>query len=161
MYIKLILSIIEKNRCLTDMRCFWSLTIFSIQNRSRFFRFVPPCRQLILYRFLGFLGISYHQFGCRQKAKTDENCHLNYFIKKVIYAFHGNWDSFDMTFITVIQPKIHKSNGLLKCFQRIFILICIRIQNFSLLSGHNSKKKFFFFQNQSLIAIFQKQPHVF
>ena len=81
-------------------------------------RDVLPCRQLILYRFLGFLGIHYHQFQCRQKAKTDKaQISLNYFtshIKKVIYVFHGNWDSFDMIFITVIQPKIHKSNGLLK-----------------------------------------------
>ena len=44
----------------------------SIQNRSTISEFVSPCRQLILYRFLGFLGIHYHQFECRQKAKTDE-----------------------------------------------------------------------------------------
>ena len=28
--------------------------------------------QTILYRFLGFLGIHYHQSGCRQKVKKDE-----------------------------------------------------------------------------------------
>ena len=46
------------------MRCF--------KNRSTISGFVLPCRQLILCRFLGFLGIHYHQFGYRQKAKTDE-----------------------------------------------------------------------------------------
>ena len=25
-----------------------------------------------VYRFIGFIGIHYHQFECRQKAKTDE-----------------------------------------------------------------------------------------
>ena len=41
---KLFLSIIENNRWLTDMRCFWGLNIFSIQNRLTICRFVPPCR---------------------------------------------------------------------------------------------------------------------
>ena len=36
------------------------------------FWFVPLYRQLILYRFPGFLGVYYHQFKFRQKAKTDE-----------------------------------------------------------------------------------------
>ena len=42
---------------------------------------------------------------------------LNYFTghtKKVIYVFQGNWDYFDMIFITVIQPNIHKSNRFLE-----------------------------------------------
>ena len=34
--------------------------------------FVPPCKRLILYHFLGIPGIHYHQFECRQEAKTDE-----------------------------------------------------------------------------------------
>ena len=49
---------------------------------------------------------------------------LNYFtgnIEKVVYVFHSNGNSFDTIFITVIQPKIHKSNGLLKCFCRVFL----------------------------------------
>ena len=55
-----------------DKRCFWSLSIFSIQNRSIIFGFVPMCRQLILYRFPGCWSIHLHQFECHQKAKTDE-----------------------------------------------------------------------------------------
>ena len=41
---------------------------------------------------------------------------LNYFTdqtKKVFYVFHGNCDSFDMIFITIIRSKINKSNGFL------------------------------------------------
>ena len=79
---------------------------------------------------------------------------LNYFtgqMRKVIYVFHSNGNSFDMIFITVIQPKIHKSNG--------FLRICFQIQN-SFLSGHNFKKQphifsFNRFQKQSL-NIFSK-----
>ena len=79
MSIKVILSIIENNRCLTDIRCFSGFNIFPIQNRSTISGFILPYRQLILYRFLGYLSIHYHQFECRQKAKTDENIKLNYF----------------------------------------------------------------------------------
>ena len=50
---------------------FLRLKIFLIQNRSKIFGFVLLCRQLILYRFLGFLGIHYHQFECRYRVKTD------------------------------------------------------------------------------------------
>ena len=46
---------------------FKGLSIFLIQNRSTIFGFAVLCRQLILYCFLGFLGIHYHQFECRQK----------------------------------------------------------------------------------------------
>ena len=31
--------------------------------------------------------------------------------EKVIYVFHGNWDSLDMIFITVIQPKMYQENS--------------------------------------------------
>ena len=42
-------------------------------------------------------------------------------MKKVIYVFHSNRNSFDMIFITTYQPKIHKSNGLPKiCFHRFY-----------------------------------------
>ena len=44
--------VIKNNQCLIDRRCFWGLGIFSIQNRSTIFGFVPLCRQLILYRFI-------------------------------------------------------------------------------------------------------------
>ena len=41
---------------------------------------------------------------------------LNYLtgqMKNLAFVFHNNWDSFDMViFITIIQPKIHKSSGL-------------------------------------------------
>ena len=125
-------------KCLTDMRCFWGLNIFSIQNRSTISGFVSPCRQLILYRFPGFLGIHSHQSRCRQKAK--------------IAVFHGNCDSFDTIFITVIQPKIHEGNALLKCFHHVFILICFYFKRstFFLL--------IYFRSSRSLIS-FQKQPH--
>ena len=55
-----------------DKRCFWGLNIFLIQNRSTISGFVPLCRQLILYHFLGFLGIHYHRFEYHQEEKTDE-----------------------------------------------------------------------------------------
>ena len=41
-------SVIENDQSLMDKRCFWGLNIFLIQNGSASFRFVPPCRQLIL-----------------------------------------------------------------------------------------------------------------
>ena len=106
------------------MRFFIVLTIFSIQNRPAISGSVLPYRQLTLCRFLGFLGIHCHLFGCRQKAKTDEDYQLNHFTghtKKMVYVFHGNWDSFDLILITIIQPKIHKSNGFIRqriCFLR-------------------------------------------
>ena len=37
-------SVIQNNQCLMDKRCFWGLSIFSIQNRWVIFEFVPPCR---------------------------------------------------------------------------------------------------------------------
>ena len=86
--------------------------------------------------------------------------------KKVIYVFYGNGDSFNMIFITIIQPKIDKSNGFLKqkiCFRRSYFNLFFTSKY--LLSGHNSKKKqlqifpFDRFQKQSLIS-FQKQSHV-
>ena len=94
------MSIIENSQCLADTRCFQGLGIFLFQNKSTISGFVPLYRQLILCRFLEFLGIHYHQFECHQKAETEKPISLNYFtdhIKKVIYVFHGNWDSFDMT----------------------------------------------------------------
>ena len=51
---------------------------------------------------------------------------LNYFtdhIKKVICVFRSNWNSFNMIFTTIIQPKIHKSNGFPKwriCFHHFY-----------------------------------------
>ena len=100
-------SVIKNNQCLTGKRYFWGLNIFLIQNRPTIFGFVLPCRQLIVYRFLGFLGIHYHQFECRQKVKTDRVSIIsfNYFtglMKKVIYIFHGNGNSFNMIFITIL-----------------------------------------------------------
>ena len=87
---------------LMEKWCFWGLSIFLIQNRWTIFGFVPLCRQLILYRFLGFLGVHYHQFECRQKQM--ECISLHYFtgqMKKVIYVFHGNVNSFNMIFIAI------------------------------------------------------------
>ena len=72
MNIKVILSVIENNRCLTDMRCFGGLGIFSIQNKSTISRLVPLYIQLTLYCFLDCLSIHYYQFVCRQKAKAGE-----------------------------------------------------------------------------------------
>ena len=50
---------------------FLRLKYLLFQNRSAISGFAPPCKQLILCRSLGLLGIHYHQFRCRQKAKTD------------------------------------------------------------------------------------------
>ena len=92
-------------------------------------------------------------------------------MKKVIYVFHGNGNSFNMIFITIIQPKTHKHRFYFKLFHfKIFLR----------LGGHNSKKKLhIFFQKQSHILFFlisfrssrtflkknmkyfQKQPHIF
>ena len=58
--------------------------------------FVPLCRQLILYRFLGCLRIHSHQLACIS---------FHYFtgqMKKVIYVFHGNGNSWNLIFITII-----------------------------------------------------------
>ena len=66
---------------------------------------------------------------------------LNYFIgqiKKVIYVFHVNRNSFGMIFITIIQPEIHKRNGFLKIrFDRVFILISFFASRY-LLCGHHT-----------------------
>ena len=108
---KLFLSIIENNRYLTDVRCFWGLNIFSTQNRLTICRSVPPCRQLILYCFLGFLVFIIINSSAVKKQKQMKTISLNYFtghIKKVIYVFHSNWNS---------------------CFHRLFILICFSLQN--------------------------------
>ena len=83
--------------------------MFLFQNKSTISRFVLPCRQLILFHFLGFLNIHYHQVGCHQKAKQMKIITLNYIIdhaKKVTFVFYSKENSFDMIFITVIQPKI-------------------------------------------------------
>ena len=69
MNMKVILSIIENNQCLTDDRCFWGLSNSLFQNRSIISGFVLLCRQLTLYRFPGCLNIHYHQFECCQKVK--------------------------------------------------------------------------------------------
>ena len=61
------------------------------------------CSERNISQCILHLSIHYHQFGCRQKAKTDEAYQPQLFqghIKNVIYVFHGNWDSFDMIFIT-------------------------------------------------------------
>ena len=59
---------------------------------------------------------------------------LNYFtdqIKKVIYVFHSNGNSLDMMiFITIVQPKIHKSNGFRKYVSIVFILSCFYFKIF-------------------------------
>ena len=149
-----------------DNQCFWGLSIFLFQNRSTVFRNFPPCRRLILYRFLDCLGIHYHQLECCQKTKTMKIISLNYctgHIKKGIYVFQRNGNSFGMMiFITIIQLKIHKSNGFPKqriCFHCFYFNLSL-LQNISL-SGHISKKKqlHIFFQKQSLIS-FQKQPYL-
>ena len=52
-----------------------------------------------------------------RKQKQMKPISLSYFtdqIKKVIYIFHGNVDSFDKISNTIIQPKIHKSNGFVR-----------------------------------------------
>ena len=72
-------------------------------------------------------------------------------IKKVIYVFHSNGNSFDMIFITIIYPKIRKrSNGFLKwiCFHRFYF----NLISSHFLSGHDSKKHIFSFNR------FLKQP---
>ena len=155
MNIKVILSIIENNRCLRDEKYFWGLNIFSIQNRSTISGFVPPHRQLILYPFQGCLSIHHYQFGCVRKQKQMKFISLNDFtghIKKVIFVFHSNGNSFDI-FITIIQPKILKwSNGFLKwiCFHCFYFNLTSKY----LLSGHNSKKYIF------LLTRFQKQSYI-
>ena len=63
-------------------------------------------------------------------------------MKKVIYIFHGNGDSFNMIFITIIQPKIHNMVFILSSFTSKYFF-----------SGHNSKKQRHNF--------FQKQSHIF
>ena len=86
----------------------------------------------------------------------------NYFtgqIKEVAYIFHGNGDSLDMIPVTIIQPKIHKSNGLKSriCFHHFYF----NLFSLHFISGHNSKQQLqIFFQKQSHIFSFQKQPHV-
>ena len=58
-----------------------------------------------------------------RKQKQVKPIGLNYFIgqtKKVTYVFHRNWDSFNMIFITIIQPKIHKGNKPLKLRIRFY-----------------------------------------
>ena len=51
-----------------------------------------------------------------RKLKQMKLISLNYLtgqMKNLAFVFHNNWDSFDMViFITIIQPKIHKSSGL-------------------------------------------------
>ena len=51
-----------------------------------------------------------------RKQKQIKPIGLNYFtgqIKKTIHVFHSNGNSFNMMiFISIIQPKIHKSSGL-------------------------------------------------
>ena len=90
MNIKVILSIIENNQCLTDRRCFWGLSIFLFQNRSIISGFVLLCRQLTLYRFPGCLNIHYHQFECRQKVKKDEDYQPQ--------LFHWPYEKHDLCF---------------------------------------------------------------
>ena len=58
--IKVILSVIGNSQCLTDGRCSWGLGIFLFKDKSTISGFAPPCRQLILYRFLECLSIHYH-----------------------------------------------------------------------------------------------------
>ena len=50
--------------------------------------------------------------------------HFASLMKKMIYIFHGNRNSFDMIFITIIQPKIHKHRFYFKLFslQNIYLM---------------------------------------
>ena len=84
---------------------FLRLHIFLNQNRSAIFRFAPLCRQLILYRFLGFiirllgfiivtLGIHYHQFKPRLKVKTHEAYQPHWPDEKGGLYFSRQWEFF-------------------------------------------------------------------
>ena len=96
--------------------------------------FVPSYRQLILYRFLGFQVFIIINSSTVRNQKQMKIISLNYFtgqIKKVIYVFHSKGNSFDMMiFITIIQPKIHKADGVSRCKYVfiIFILICFHFK---------------------------------
>ena len=72
-------------------------------------------------------------------------------IKKVMYVFHSNGNSFDIIFIIVIQPEIRKSNGLLRiCFYRFYFNLFFTSKYF--LRVHNSKKHFFL--SEAVVNIF-------
>ena len=85
-----------------DKRCFWGLDISSIQNRSNISGFVPPWRQLILYRLLGYLSIHPHQFEStvrkQKQMKPISLHHLTGQMKKVIYILLRQWEFFQHDF---------------------------------------------------------------
>ena len=78
----------------------------------------------------------------------------------MIHVFHSNEDSFDMIFITIIQPKIHKGNGFLRiCFQCFYFNLFSLQNNF--LSGHNSKKQsHIFFLSEAVIKYLSRSSHM-
>ena len=109
-----------------DKRCFRGLSIFLIQKRSTIFGFVPLCRLLILYRFLGYLSIHSHQSVYRQNAKTDEAYQPKLFQcldEKGDLGFSRQWEFF--------QHDFHHNNLTKKYMNIVFISHCFSLQNIS------------------------------
>ena len=80
---------------------FLRLKYLLIQIRWTIFGFVPPCSKLNILLFLGFLSISYHQFGCRKKAKTNGVYHPPLFHwpdEKGDLCFSRQWEFFEHDF---------------------------------------------------------------
>ena len=139
MNIKVILKkqsgVIQNNQYLSDKGCFWGLSIFSIQNRSTISRFVPPWRRLTLYHFPGCLSIHFINSSSVRKQKQMKITSLNFFTgqtKIVIYVFHSNGNSFDIIFITIIQPKYIKVTSFWskQYVSIVFILSCFHFKIF-------------------------------
>ena len=119
--------VIKNNQCLIGKRCFWGLGTFSIQSRPTISGFVPLNRQLILYRFLGLLGIHSHQFECLQKAKTDEANRPQLFHwpdEKDDLCFSRQWKFFQ-------HDDFHHNKFNQKYMNIVFILGCFSLQNIS------------------------------
>ena len=112
--------IIKNSQYLMDKRCFWSLSIFSIQNRSSVFGFVPLWRQLILYRFLGYLSIHSHQFECRQKKKKNR---WNLSTSIISPARWKRWSMFFMS-IGILWIWFSSQQFNQKYINIVFILSC-------------------------------------
>ena len=113
--------------------------------------------------FSRMLKYSLSLLSAVRKQKQMKPISLNYLtghIKKMIHVFHSNEDSFDMIFITIIQPKIHKGNGFLRiCFQCFYFNLFSLQNNF--LSGHNSKKQsHIFFLSEAVIKYLSRSSHM-
>ena len=119
MNMKVILSIIENNWCLTDMRCFWGLgifyskiEIFSICSSVQTINSVPFSRlqkysfssirvpsgsknkwRLIIFICFCFPTAPAHLLP---DGTADGLNHFAGHTKKVVYVFHSNGNSFDM-----------------------------------------------------------------